>query len=80
MSRGSGDRVCGVALHEAGRTAGFGGEVAAEITEAAFAHLDAPPLRVGGADTPIPFAKRLESEGYSAQARLAAALDRLLAF
>ncbi len=69
-----------VVLHEATRTAGFGAEVASEIAEAAFADLDAPPVRVAGADTPIPFAKRLESEVYTAQARLAGALDRVLAF
>jgi 2-oxoisovalerate dehydrogenase E1 component len=67
-------------LHEASRTAGFGAEIASEIAEAAFADLEAPPVRVAGADTPIPFAKRLESEVYSAAARLAPALDRLLAY
>jgi 2-oxoisovalerate dehydrogenase E1 component len=67
-------------LHEAGRTGGFGAEVAAEVAEAAFAHLDAPPVRVGGADLPVPFSKALEAEVYSAHARLAAALDRLLAY
>ena len=67
-------------LHEAGRTGGFGAEVAAEVAEAAFASLDAPPVRVGGADLPIPFSKALEAEVYSARARLAAALDRLLAY
>jgi 2-oxoisovalerate dehydrogenase E1 component len=67
-------------LHEASRTAGFGAEIASEIAEAAFEYLDAPPVRVASADTPIPFAKRLESEGYSAAGRLSAALDRLLAY
>lgn len=69
-----------VVLHEAGRTGGFGAEVAAEVAEAAFGHLDAPPVRVGGADLPIPFSKALEAEVYSARARLDAALDRTLAF
>ena len=67
-------------LHEAGRTGGFGAEVAAEVAEAAFSSLDAPPARVGGADLPVPFSKSLEAEVYSARARLAAALDRLLAY
>ena len=49
-------------LHEAARTGGFGAEVAAEVAQAAFAHLDAPPVRVGGADLPVPFSKALESE------------------
>ena len=55
-------------------------KVASEIAEAAFEHLDAPPVRVASADTPIPFAKRLESEVYSAAGRLTAAVDRLLAY
>jgi len=67
-------------LHEASRTGGFGAEIASEIAEAAFEYLDAPPVRVAGADTPIPFAKRLESEVYSAAGRLARAVDRLLAY
>ena len=67
-------------LHEAARTGGFGAEVASEVAERAFAHLDAPPVRVGGADLPIPFSKALESEVYSAQARLAAAARDVLAY
>ncbi|PAP78777.1 alpha-ketoacid dehydrogenase subunit alpha/beta [Rubrivirga marina] len=67
-------------LHEAGRTGGFGGEVAAEVAEAAFVHLDAPPVRVGGADLPIPFSKAIEADVYSAQARLLGAARRVLAF
>lgn len=69
-----------VVLHEATRTGGFGGEVTAEIAEAAFAHLDAPPARVGGADLPIAFSKQIEAEVYSAQARLTAAIERTLAY
>ncbi len=67
-------------LHEAARTGGFGAEVAAEVAEAAFAHLDAPPVRVGGADLPIPFSKALESEVYSATARLEQAARAVLAY
>ncbi|HEX8384724.1 MAG TPA: thiamine pyrophosphate-dependent enzyme [Rubricoccaceae bacterium] len=69
-----------VVLHEATRTAGFGAEVAAEVAEAAFAHLDAPPVRVGGADLPIAFSKQIEAEVYSAKARLGAAVARTLAY
>lgn len=67
-------------LHEAARTGGFGAEVAAEVAEAAFGHLDAPPVRVGGADLPIPFSKQIEAEVYSARARLDAAVARVLAY
>ncbi len=67
-------------LHEAARTGGFGAEIAAEVSEAVFEHLDAPPVRVGGADLPIPFSKALESEVYSATARLETAARGVLAY
>lgn len=67
-------------LHEASRTAGFGAEVAAEVAEAAFAHLDAPPVRVASEDLPIAFSKQIEAEVYSARARLDAGIERVLAF
>ncbi|NNF05104.1 MAG: dehydrogenase [Rhodothermales bacterium] len=67
-------------LHEATRTAGFGAEVAARIVEECFEDLDAPPVRVGGADMPVPFSASLESDIYSARSRLSDALDRLLAW
>ena len=66
-------------LHEAPLTGGFGGEVAATIAERAFADLDAPVIRVGGLDTPVPFAKQLERAA-SAHARLPDALRGLLAY
>lgn len=47
-------------LHEAPLTGGFGGELAATIAQEAFDDLDAPVTRLGGADTPIPFANDLE--------------------
>lgn len=43
-----------VVVHEACRTAGPGAEIAALIGERAFFSLDAPVLRIGGTDTPIP--------------------------
>jgi 2-oxoisovalerate dehydrogenase E1 component len=67
-------------LHEATRRGGFGAEVAAEITEEGFTHLDAPPIRVGADDLPVPFARNLERDIFSAQAKLDGALDRLLSF
>ncbi|MBO6576352.1 MAG: dehydrogenase E1 component subunit alpha/beta [Rhodothermales bacterium] len=67
-------------VHEAPRTAGFGAEIAAEITEEAFTWLDAPPMRVAAEDLPIPFAAALERDVHSARPRVAAALQRLLSF
>jgi pyruvate/2-oxoglutarate/acetoin dehydrogenase E1 component len=48
-----------VIVHEACKTGGFGGEVAALIVENAFDYLDAPIERVTGLDTPIPYAEPL---------------------
>jgi 2-oxoisovalerate dehydrogenase E1 component len=69
-----------VVLHEAPRTGGFGAEIAAELAEEAFGFLDAPPVRVAGEDMPIPFSKGLEDAVYSARGRLAAALEKVLAY
>ena len=55
--------VAALVLHEAAVTGGFGAEVAATIGTEAFAWLGAPVARVGGLDTPIPFAPSLESRG-----------------
>ena len=67
-------------LHEAARTAGFGAEVVAQISEECFHQLDAPPVRVAAEDLPIPFSKGLESEIYSARARLDGAIERVMAY
>ncbi len=48
-------------LHEATRTGGIGGELAAIISEEAFEYLDAPVLRVASADTPVPYSPPLEA-------------------
>jgi len=66
-------------LHEAPQTGGYGGELAAVIAERAFPHLDAPVVRVGSTDTPVPFSKRLEAL-HSARGRLLPALLSLLAY
>src|SRR5437870_7076286 len=47
-------------LHEASRTGGIGGEVAAIIAEEAFEWLDAPVVRVASLDTPVPYSPPLE--------------------
>jgi len=48
-------------VHEAVKTGGFGGEVAALIMESeAFAYLDAPVIRLAGRDMPIPYNRTLE--------------------
>jgi 2-oxoisovalerate dehydrogenase E1 component beta subunit len=49
-----------VVVHEAPRTGGFAGELITLITEKAFFHLEAPPARVTGFDTPFPYALEME--------------------
>ena len=49
-----------IVLHEASRTGGIGGEIAATIAEEAFEWLDAPVLRVASIDTPVPYSPPLE--------------------
>jgi len=48
-------------VHEAAKTGGYGGELAAAIAESeAFGYLDAPIVRLAGRDMPIPYNRRLE--------------------
>jgi pyruvate dehydrogenase E1 component beta subunit len=48
-------------VHEAVKTGGFGGELAAVIAESrAFGYLDAPIVRLAGKDMPIPYNRTLE--------------------
>jgi pyruvate/2-oxoglutarate/acetoin dehydrogenase E1 component len=47
-------------VHEAPKTGGAGGEIAARIQEELFFSLDGPVMRVAGADTPIPQSPVLE--------------------
>lgn len=49
-----------VILHEATRTGGFGGEIAALAADEAFSYLKAPVKRVTGPDIPVPFSPPLE--------------------
>ncbi|MDP9406234.1 MAG: alpha-ketoacid dehydrogenase subunit beta [Actinomycetota bacterium] len=68
-----------VVVHEAQVFAGFGAEVAAQVTEHAFYSLEAPVLRVGGFDVPYPAAK-LEEFFLPDVDRILDAVDRSLAF
>jgi pyruvate dehydrogenase E1 component beta subunit len=48
-------------VHEAAKTGGFGGELGMAIVESeAFGYLDAPIVRLGGRDMPIPYNRTLE--------------------
>ena len=57
--RKTGRLIC---VHEAVKTLGIGAEISAMVAESdAFDYLDAPILRLGGAETPIPYNPLLEA-------------------
>jgi pyruvate dehydrogenase E1 component beta subunit len=64
-----------VVVHEAARSGGLGGEVAARVTEECFYSLEAPVLRVTGFDIPYP-AARAEEEYLPDLDRVLDAVDR----
>ncbi len=47
-------------VHEAPKTCGFGAELIALVNEKAFDHLEAPPARVCGFDTPFPYTLEMD--------------------
>lgn len=66
-------------LHEDTLTGGIGAELSAWIAEHCFTYLDAPVKRLGGLDTPIPFAPTLE-QNFLPKGRLKKAIEELLNF
>lgn len=67
-----------VIVHEAVRTGGFGGEIAAIVAEEAFDYLDAPIKRVTAPDTPVPFSPRLEDAYLPNEAKIIAAVKAVV--
>ena len=66
-------------LHEDCITGGIGAEIAAWIGTHCFEDLDAPVLRVGSLDTPVPFSNTLE-QNFLPQQRLLEQLNYLLKY
>ena len=66
-------------VHEDTLTGGFGAEIAAVISEECFGDLDAPVMRVGSLDTPVPFSRVLEDQ-FMGKGRVRPALERLLRY
>lgn len=66
-------------VHEAHARCGIGADLAAQIQERMFDELDAPILRVCGADVPVPFAKSLEDVALPSAERIAGRLRELCA-
>lgn len=67
-------------VHEATKTGGPGGEIAALIGEHAFEHLDAPIVRVAPPDTPVPYSPPLEEYFLPNAAKIADAIRALAAY
>ncbi|GGG45338.1 dehydrogenase [Christiangramia forsetii] len=68
-----------IILTEDSQFGSFASEVAAQISESCFESLDAPVIRVGSMDTPIPFAKNLEKQ-YLPQERFKEKLKNLIEY
>jgi 2-oxoisovalerate dehydrogenase E1 component len=66
-------------VHEDNLTGGIGGEISARITEECFAYLDAPVMRCGSMDTPIPFSAEIEKV-YLANHKLDSILTKLIQY
>ncbi|MFQ3587474.1 MAG: alpha-ketoacid dehydrogenase subunit beta [Fimbriimonadaceae bacterium] len=69
-----------VVVNEAPRTCGFAAEVLARVAELGFEYLDAPPVRVTRLDTPVPWAKPLESFVLPNVEKVVAAAQKVLRF
>lgn len=66
-------------LHEDTEFGGIGGEIVTRIQENCFMHLDAPVMRLGSLDTPVPFASALEKQ-FLASNKLHVKMKELLEF
>ncbi len=66
-------------LHEDTLTGGIGGDIAAYIAENLYEYLDAPVMRVGSLDTPVPFAGVLEKQFLPVQ-RLYEQMQKLISY
>ncbi|HEU5325523.1 MAG TPA: transketolase C-terminal domain-containing protein, partial [Candidatus Limnocylindria bacterium] len=68
-------------VHEANRFGGFGAEIAAEIAEKGFEHLDGPLTRLAGPEVPgVPYHHTLEDWFMIGPARVVDAARRLAAY
>lgn len=66
-----------VVVDEGHRSYGVGAELAATVAEGAFYHLDAPVLRLGAMDVPVPFSPALEDLTVPTKEQLVSAVRQL---
>jgi pyruvate dehydrogenase E1 component beta subunit len=67
-----------IIIYEGWRTGGAGAEIAAQIQEGAFDHLDAPVERIATLDTPMPYNARLEKAALPSPAQIVKLAERML--
>jgi pyruvate/2-oxoglutarate/acetoin dehydrogenase E1 component len=67
-----------VIVHEGYRTCGVGAEVSAQIMEKCFDYLDAPIVRVAGADVPIPMSPVLEEAAIPSMEKIIEAVRQII--
>ena len=67
-----------VVVHEAAKRGGIGSDIVAELNERAFDILDAPPLRVGALNIPVPYNSALEAAVLPQEEDVIAAVRRSL--
>ena len=68
-----------IIVHEDTITGGIGAEISAWISENYFEQLDAPIIRVGALDTPVPFRKELE-DNFMPSSRIKGKIGKLLSY
>ena len=66
-----------ITVEEGWPMAGIGAEISATVSERAFDFLDAPVMRVGGSDVPLPYAANLETLALPQAETIAAAARKL---
>ena len=68
-----------IVAHESHRRLGVGAEIAALVQEHAFDYLDAPIMRVGALDVPIPYSQPLESQALPGKDHILTAIRQVVA-
>ena len=65
-------------VHEDNLTGGIGSEISSLISENCFEYLDAPIMRLGSIDTPIPFTGEIEQKIYFPKSKIDKTVDFLI--